>query len=223
MAEADFERRRDAVDVGLQQFMAEVPRRRKFRPRLAGFLVGAHQHAAALLAEVELAVEIDGMDDLLARFGVPLGDLRHVLGDEVHVLHGEHRQLQPDHAADLARPQPAGVDDMLCDDLALVGDDAPFAVGQLHDVLDLGEALDLRAELARGLGVGVRDAGGVEMAVLRIADSTNELLGIDERHQLGRLLRRDLLQVEAEIAALGDDTAQPVHARLGRRQQHAAR
>src|SRR5690606_20510458 len=64
MAEADLQRRRDAVDVGFQQFMAETPGRGKFRPWLAGLLISAHQHAAALLAQIELAVEIDGMDDL---------------------------------------------------------------------------------------------------------------------------------------------------------------
>ena len=66
MPEADFQRRRDAVDVRLQQFMAEIPRRLELRPRLVGLLVGAHQHAAALLAQVKLAVEIDRMDDLRA-------------------------------------------------------------------------------------------------------------------------------------------------------------
>ena len=64
MPEADLERRRDAVDVGLQQLVPEIPGRLEFGPRPVGLLVGAHQHAAALLAEVELAVEIDGVDDL---------------------------------------------------------------------------------------------------------------------------------------------------------------
>ena len=192
------------------------------RPRLVGLLVGAHQHAAALLAQIELAVEIDRVDHLLAGLGVDLGDLRHVLGDQVHVLHGEHRQFEPDHAADLARPQPAGIDDMLGDHLALVGDDAPRAVRQPHDVLDLGEALDLGAQLARRLGIGMRDARRVEMAVLGIAHRADELLRVEQRHQLMRFLGRDLLEVEAEIAALGDDAAQPVHARLGGGQQHAA-
>ena len=63
---------------------------------------------AALLPRVDLAGEVDDVDDLLAGRAVDLGDLRHVLGQDVVVLHGEHRQLQPDHAADLARPEPAG-------------------------------------------------------------------------------------------------------------------
>ena len=43
-----------------------------------------------------------------------------------------------------------------------------------------------------------------------------------QRHQLAGFLGGYLFEVDAEIAALGDDAAQPVHARLGRRQQHAA-
>src|SRR6185312_2394077 len=69
MAEAYLERRRDAVDIRLQQLMAEIPGRRLFRPRLASLLVGAHQHTAALLAEIKLAVEVDRMDDLRAGLG----------------------------------------------------------------------------------------------------------------------------------------------------------
>ena len=78
-----------------------------------------------LLAGIDLAGEVDDVDDLLAGRFVDLDDLRHVLGQDVVVLHGEHRQLQPDHAADLARPEPAGIDDVLGVDRALLGDDGP--------------------------------------------------------------------------------------------------
>ena len=183
MTKPDLQRRRDAIDVGLQQFMAEIPRRHLFRPRLVGLLIGAHQHAAALLAQVKLTVEIDRVDHFLAGRGVDLGDLRHVLGDEVHMLHGEHRQLQPDHAADLARPQSAGIDDVLGDDGALVGDDVPLAVRPALYVLNPGEALDLRAQFPCRLGISLGDAGRVEMAVLGIAHRADELFRVDERHQ----------------------------------------
>src|SRR5690606_84138 len=71
MAKTDLQRRRYAVDVGLQQFVAEIPRRRRLRPWLASLLIGAHQHAAALLAQIKLAVEIDRMDDFAAGLRVP--------------------------------------------------------------------------------------------------------------------------------------------------------
>jgi hypothetical protein len=44
-SEADFQRRGDAVEIGRQQFVAEIPRRVDRRPGLAGLLVGAEQHA----------------------------------------------------------------------------------------------------------------------------------------------------------------------------------
>src|SRR5437899_434068 len=75
MAEADFQRRRDAIDVRLEQLMAEVPRSLEFGPGFVGLFVGAHQHAAALLAQIELAVEIDCVDDLGAGLLVPVGYL----------------------------------------------------------------------------------------------------------------------------------------------------
>ena len=223
MLEADLERGRDAVDVGLQQLVAEGPGRRMLRPGLAGLLVGAHEHAAAFLAQVELAVEVDGVQHLLAGRAVDLGDLGHVLGDEVHVLHREHRMLAADHVAHLARPETACVDHMLGVDLAAVGDHAPGAVGVLDQLLDLGEALDVRAELARGLGVGLRGAGRVEMAVDHRFERTDEAGGVEQRHQLVRTLGGDDLGVDAEVAALGDRVLEPVEARFGGRQHHAAR
>ena len=107
--EADLEARRDALQVVRQQALREVPGRRDRRPGHAGALVGADQHAAALLAHVDLALEVDDVQLLLR----PALQLRQVLGDEVLVLHGEHRQLEAHHAPDLARPQAAGIDHVL--------------------------------------------------------------------------------------------------------------
>ena len=105
VAEADFQLAGDALQVLGQQFMAEIPRGLDGRPRTAVLFIGAHQHAVALLADIDLAVEVDAVHELAADRLVELDDLRHVLGDQIHVLHGEHRQFEPDHAADLAGPQ----------------------------------------------------------------------------------------------------------------------
>ena len=223
MFEPDLERRRDAVDVGLQQLMTEGPRGRVLRPGLAGLLVGAHQHAAAFLAQVQLAVEVDGVQHFLAGRAVDLGNLGHVLGDEVHVLHREHRMLAADHVADFARPQAARIDDMLGMDLAAVGDHAPGAVRVLDELLDLGEALDVGTQLASGLGIGLRRARRVKVAVDDGLERTDEAGRVEQRHQLVRALRGDDLGVDAEVAALGDQALQPVEARLGGRQHDAAR
>src|SRR5262249_11300998 len=98
--EADLEAGRDALQVIRQKTLREVPRRRLRRPRHAGALVGAEQHPAALLARVDLALEVDAMQLFLLSL-----ERRDVLGDEVLVLHGQNWQLQPYHASDLARPE----------------------------------------------------------------------------------------------------------------------
>src|SRR3546814_7312553 len=67
MGEADLQGRRDAVEVGLQELMAELPRRLALRPGLAGALIGPHQHAAALLAGVDLALGVDGVQHQIGR------------------------------------------------------------------------------------------------------------------------------------------------------------
>ena len=68
------------------------------------------------------------------------------------VLHGEHRQLEPDHAADLARPEAAGIDDVLGVDRALLGHHVPRAVGVLDEfgdaVVEVISAPAMRADFA---------------------------------------------------------------------------
>ncbi len=223
MFESDLERRRDAVDIGLQQLVAEGPRGRVLRPGLAGLLVGAHEHAAAFLAQVELAVEVDGVQHLLTGRAVDLGDLGHVLRDEVHVLHREHRVLAADHVPHLARPKAARVDHMLGMDLAAVGDHTPGAVRVLDEFLDLGEALDVGAELARSLGVGLRRARRVEVAVDDGLERTDKAGRVEQRHQFVRALGGDDLGVDAEITPLGDRVLEPVEARFGGGQHDATR
>ena len=123
--EADLQARRNALQVIRQQALGEVPGRLPRRPGHAGALVGPEQHAAALLAHVDLALEVDAVQLLLAAL-----QLRQVLGDQVLVLHGEDRQFQSDHAPDFARPQTAGVHHVLGVHVALLGDDVPGAIAR---------------------------------------------------------------------------------------------
>ena len=175
MAEADLELGRDALEIGLEEVLPEIPRRLLLRPRAARLLVGAEQDAAAFLAHVDLALEVERGDHLLAGRTIELGDLRHVLGEEVHVLHGEHRQLQPDHAPDLARPQPAAVDDVLGVHRAPVGDDVPGSVGTLDEVGHAGAQDDLGALHPRRFRISMGRAVGVEMTLEGFPHSAGEL------------------------------------------------
>ncbi len=84
--EADLEMRRQALQIVGQELHVEVPRRLVGRPHAAVLLVGAHQDALALLAHVDLTGVVGGRQQLLGH----RGHLGHLLGDDVHVLHGEH-------------------------------------------------------------------------------------------------------------------------------------
>ena len=196
----------------MQQILPEIPRRRLRRPRRRRLLVGAEQQPAAFLPGVDLAGEVDGVDDLLAGRAVDLGDLRHVLGQDVVVLHREHRQLEPDHAADLARPEAAGIDHVLGADRALLGHDVPRAVG-IRD--ELGHAIvehDLGAGDPRRFRVGVRRAVRIEVALDRVPHRADEVFFVDQRQHLLRLRDVDDLRLHAEIAAARMRHLQPVEA-----------
>ncbi len=221
MLEADLEAGCDAVDVGLQQLVAELPRGLAQGPGHAGLFVGAHEHPAAFLPKVELAVEIDRVDDLLAGPRVDLGDLGHVLGQQVHVFHGEHGQFEADHPPDLPGPEAAGVDDVLASHVALVGVDGP-AAGAAGDGGDLRMRLDGSAEPLGGLCIGIGDAGRVEMAVHRRFDTADEFRRVEQGHQLVGALGGDDLGVDALDPALRDGALEPVEAVCGGGQEDAA-
>ncbi len=126
------------------------------------------------------------------------------------MLHGEHRQLEADHAADLARPQSAGIDHVLGFDRALLGHDLPTAVGFL---VKLGHAVvedDLGTGEPRGLRIGMRRAVGIEMALDGIPECTDEVALVDQRQQLFCFRRGDDLRLHAEIAPARMRHLQPI-------------
>ncbi len=120
MLEPHFEAGRYALEIVWQQILAEVPGCGDLGPRHAGPLVGAHEHPAAFLTDVNFALEIDGVQ--LFFFS---DQFRHVAGDEVLMLHGQNGQFDAHHAAHLARPQPRGIHDMLRMHIAVIGDHVP--------------------------------------------------------------------------------------------------
>ena len=197
--------------------MSEIPRRRHFRPGLAGTLVGAHEHAAALLADVDFALEIDGVQLLLLA-----GQLRHVTGNEVLMLHGKYGQLDAHHAAHLARPQAPGVHHMLGMNIAVIGDHIPGSVGARLEVRDPGMPDDLGAADLRGFRIGMSHTVRIDVSLDGIVHGTREVFLVQERKQFRRFIDRNDLQVHAEISAARLGHLQPVEALAGAGQHDAA-
>ena len=65
---------------------------------------------------------------------------------------------------------------------------------------DLGLQVDLRATDARRLGVGMRGAIGIEVAISRIEHGADKMLGFDQRQQVLRFTRCQQRGLEAEVA-----------------------
>ena len=215
VVERDGEVVRDPVEVRREQLVPEVPRSRLRGPGDAVRLVGAEQQPVALLAHVDLAREVHRVEP---RRTVELG---HRLGDEVHVLHRQHRQLDAAHAADLARPQAAGVDEVLAGDGALLSTvELPGLVRQLTDRLDPGVLDNLGAgELGRPRE-GTGHARRIDVALDRVEHRADEVLLVHHRQELRRLGHADQLGLETQIAVAGMGQPEPVHPFLGVGQEH---
>ena len=196
MPEADLEVRRQPLEVLGQQLHREVVGRLHRRPDRAVGLVRTDEHATTLLAQVDLAGVVGGVHDLL----LPACELRDILGQQIVVLHRQHRQLDADHVADLACPQTRAVHHVLGVHRALVGHDVPGAVAALPERQHAGEAFHRGAERSSRLDVGVGGARGIAMPTVRAPQRADEMAGIDQGIEVARLLERDHLGFHSQVA-----------------------
>ncbi len=192
----------DLVEVIGQQFMAKVPRRAVNGPGFAGLFVKPDAEAAALLPEVAFASRVHHMR-MFAACVDDRGDFRHLIGDDILVLHRVQREVDAGHCTDLARPKTACVDDMFGVHGALVRDHIPAAVGALVGLYHLAVGFDRGAAHARGLGVGVGGAGGIKVAVERIIKPANNAVDIGHWRDLGDVFGRDDLCLQPHETVLG--------------------
>ena len=95
--------------------------------------------------------------------------------------------------------------------VALVGDHVPEPSGRGFELGDAREAIDLGAELARGLGVGVRHARRIDVAFERVVQRADEMPLVHQREDPRRLVDRDDLHAEAEVAGARAGELQEVH------------
>ena len=201
---------RDAVNIGLQQFMPEFPGRVAGRPWDTGLLIGAHKHPATFLAQIQLAIEIDRMDHFAARFCVDLGHFGHVFGDEIHMLHRQDGQFKAHHAPHFARPKPACIHHMLAGDIALVGLHDPTTIAPTQDARHHAVCLIAGPKNFGGFGIGIGHTRRVKMAIDNGAQSARKLPRIKKRHQLMRLFGGDYFGFNTLIAPFGRDGFQPI-------------
>ena len=70
---------------------------------------------------------------------------------------------------------------------------------------------DLRAGHLGALDVGAGDAGRVDVALDVVVQRADEVLRVEEREEVLRLLRADHLELHPEVAAAGDGHPEEVH------------
>ena len=80
---------------------------------------------------------------------------------------------------------------MLADDIAMIGDDFPFARWQQLDIGDERAAVDFRAELARARSHRIGNVGGCHMAIGDRVECGLHAIGIQKRMNLLDLFGAD--------------------------------
>ncbi len=160
------------------------------------FLPAADRQRPRFRLDVEAAV---GIAQARQMVGHPVA----LVGDQVLVLDDAGGDIDAGHPADLARPQPRGVDDDLRLDGAVVGDhtaDPRAAADQTGDPHPLENP---PAAGADALGERLGQAVGIDIAVVGDEDGADHPLGRHQRKQRLRFRRRRQRHLEAEPARGG--------------------
>ena len=87
-----------------------------------------------MLAHGDLAFEIDDLEPVDLR----IDDVGNILGDPVVVLHHEDRNSRPTMRPTSRAQRPPAADNMFGDDVTLLGEHVPGAVGQIDDTVENG-------------------------------------------------------------------------------------
>jgi hypothetical protein len=132
----------------------------------ARLFVRAHEHRAAFLADVDLAREIERHRHLVPGLRDVRRDLRHVLGDEVVVLHGETGSSIPTiRPTSRAHSPPALTTCSVWIDSPFSRRTSQVASGRCDRPDDRRALMDLGAELLSALDVRAGDPGRVDVAL----------------------------------------------------------
>ena len=118
------------------------------------------------------------------------------------MLHRHHRHIEADHAARLPREIAAGRNDVFAGDLTLVSRHHPLAIRLLGDRGDGGVAVNGGAALTGALGQGLRQIGGLNIAILRVLDRPQNAVHIGQRPDFLDLVGRQEVDIDAD--GLGD-------------------
>ncbi len=166
----------EPVEIGLQEAAVEVFGNSFERPWLRVALEGADEQSASLGSNVEGGVRVTKH----RQPALDRAELVELLGDEIVMLEGHDRDIDPDHAADLLRPLAGGIDDDLSADLALRGLDEPALAGPL----DRGHgrvAENLRPRGASARRERLGQAARIDVSVGREMGCADDAVQLDER------------------------------------------
>ncbi len=210
---------RDAVNILLDQVEAIVPGRPIHVPVPVAALIDAKQHALLFLAHIGEAFEIDDEGNFL----LELDQIRDRLSDEVVMLHGRDRQLEPHHAPDLLGPQASGIHHMIGTDRAFLGHHLPCPIGLLVQFRHAIVLDNRRTAQFRRLGIGVNSSRWINVTLARRVEAAQHAIDIHDGTGGFHLLRGhqpDILDAHGLEHTIG--RLQPLPALRGGRHRIAA-
>ena len=225
----------DPLEVEREEVGAEAVGHAVLEARRGAVLVGAEDPAAALLAHVPARVGV-AQHRVLGVGAAELDQRRVGLGDDVLVLDRDRRELQPEQPRGALGVVAGGGDDVLGADLeallgghqvaALLGHHAAARRSTREPVQAKPSTCALRTistpQLARALGHRLGHVGGVDVAVGRVEERADEVLGAHQRPAVLISAGRQPLEGDADGLGGGGVELEFVHARPGLRHAQVA-
>ncbi len=141
---------------------------------------------------------------------VRLDELGDRLGNEVHVLHRDHRVFDTYERAHLIGPETGGDDEVLGNDLAACRCDLPLPRRQLSQAGNRRVAMDLGARGAAAPRQGLAELRRVDVTIERIPQRRQDVVAGEQGMTAQRLGGIEQLEVEADTPGNRHDVVAPV-------------
>ena len=176
-AESTFQHIGDPIQIIGAQRHGEILIDAVQAPGFAGLFVKADEQALFLRP----AIEVVGRAADQRHAKIDVRDRFDGLGEHILMLHRGHGQAAAHHGGDFIAAVAAGIDDFLGSDIAILSVDQPGAVRFLGEPGHGIEALDFGPGFAGAAGQGLAELGWVNIAIQRVPQRAQEIIGGDQR------------------------------------------
>ena len=215
--------RHQAIEIPWKEVPLETFRNAVPEPCRRPLFVGSQDVALTLFPQVVGGVRFAQHGHFRQPLSVPFHQLRHLIRDDVLVLHRDRRKVDSQHPTGVPAVVAGRADHVLARNVSVGRPDQPLAVRLRFHGRDGGVLVDLGAPVTGTDGHRLRHVGRSDVPVVRMVKRSDQPLRVAQRPERGDVLRRDDLERDTDRVGRTAVLAVLVHPLLVGRESQVSR